>query len=134
MTLLEQKAVKFLENTNVISLSSVSGNGYPRICAMAKLKSEGLSIWVSTGTESKKTDHYKINPKAGVLYYNENDSVTLNGVIEIVSDEAVKKGLWQDWMQKHFPGGADDPNYCVLKFTAKEAIIYIDEEFETFTY
>lgn len=134
MTLLEQKAISFLEKTGVISMSSITQTGYPRICALSKLKSEGLTIWVSTGATSKKVNHYKTNPKAGILCYNENDSITLNGVIEIIQDENTKKGLWQDWMIKHFPGGMEDPDYCVLKFTAKEATLYIDEQFETFIY
>ena len=139
MTILEQKAVSFLEKTNVVAMSSITENGYPRICAMAKLKSEEFTLWVSTGANSKKVEHYKNNPNAGILFYDADDSVTLNGVVEIIQGtdvniQNIKKELWQDWLINHFHKGVDDPNFCVLKFTAKEAIIYIDGEFESFSY
>ena len=134
MTLLEQKAIELLQKTFVISMSSITEAGYPRVCALVKLKSADFTIWVSTAATSQKVKHYQKNPKAGVMFYNENDSVTLNGVIDIIEDEDIKKELWGDWMQKQFPGGVNDPNYCVLRFTATEATIYIDGGFETFTY
>ena len=45
------------------------------------------------------------------------------------ADEAEKKALWQDWFIEHFPGGVNDPTYCVLKFTAKRATYWLDFQF-----
>ena len=59
------------------------------------------------------------------------DSVTLLGKIEIIEDMEVKKALWQDWFICHFPKGVNDPEYCVLKFSANEATFWIDSRFET---
>jgi general stress protein 26 len=39
--------------------------------------------------------------------------------------------MWLDWFIEHFPGGMDDPNYCILEFTAAEATLWIDREFVT---
>ena len=48
------------------------------------------------------------------------------------SDKTIKDSLWQDFLEKHFPnGGKDDEEYCVLHFVAKQATIYVEEEFET---
>ena len=72
--------------------------------------------------------HYMKNSKAGVSY---NNGISLVGEIEMVEDNSLKEELWQDWFIEHFPKGVTDPNYCVLKFTSKEAVIYINEIFTT---
>ena len=36
---------------------------------------------------------------------------------------------WGDWMLDHFPGGVEDPEYCVLKFTSTSATYWIDNVF-----
>jgi general stress protein 26 len=45
----------------------------------------------------------------------------LNGEIEIVTDTAVKKKIWQDEWVRYYPGqaGYQNPDYSVLKFTGK---------------
>ena len=53
----------------------------------------------------------------------------LTGYIEIITDEAEKKALWQDWFIEHFPGGVNDPTYCILKFTAKRVTYWLDFQF-----
>lgn len=76
--------------------------------------------------------HFQSNPKAGVTFYAGSDSVTLTANMEIVTDKAVKDGLWCDLLAQHFPnGGKDDPEYCILHFTASEATVYIDGDFKT---
>ena len=106
-------------------------NGYPRPVPMSKVKNEGITtIWFSTGTYSEKTKHFEVNPKAGVCFQKEINSVVLTGDIEVVTDKAEKDALWQDWFIQHFPGGKDDPTYCVLKFTAKRATYWLDFKFE----
>ena len=97
---------------------------------VSKLKSEGYStIYFSTGYVSAKTRHFKENPKSSVCYYSGTDSVALIGNIEIIEDKTLKHEVWQDWLFDHFPGGPDGEEYCLMKFTAIEASIWIDWEF-----
>lgn len=128
-----KKAEKLLGGCPTCSVSSITENGYPRICVLMNIKNEGVkTLYFSTGTSSNKVRHYKKNPKAGVTFYSGGDSVTLTGNMAVLNDKKEKDALWQDWMAKHFPkGGKDDPEYAVIKFTAEEATIYIDEEFKT---
>lgn len=133
--MLEKKAVNLLDTCKIVTVSSVDAQGYPRPCAVVKIKNEGFdTIWFATGANSRKTAHFKQNPKAGLSYYIEADSVTLTGKVEIIVDVNIKKGLWSDWMVNHFPGGANDPNFCLIKFTAAEATFFIDHAFETYRY
>jgi general stress protein 26 len=54
-------------------------------------------------------------------------------LIEILNDEANKKLIWQRGMKNAYKnGGINDPDYCVLKFTAKTGRFYYWFETETF--
>lgn len=128
-----KKAAEMLEKTGEITLASINENGYPRICVLSKTKSEGIKrLWVSTGLSSTKVRHFKENPKAGACFYNGGDSVTLVGKVSIIEDRAVKAEMWLDWFINHYPGGIDDPNYCILEFETEEATLWVDNEFITF--
>lgn len=126
---IKEKAAQIVDSAQIITLASIDENGYPRPVAMAKLKNENGVLYISTGTSSAKTAHFKANPKAGVSIVEGGNSIVYTGEVNIVSDEAVKRSLWADWMIEHFPGGAEDPEYCVLKFTPKKATYWIDGEF-----
>lgn len=126
---IKEKAAQIVASAQIITVASIDENGYPRPVAMVKLKEENGALYVSTGTSSAKTAHFKANPKAGVSIVCGGDSVVYTGEMEIITDEAVKRSLWGDWMLPHFPGGVEDPEYCVLKFTPKSATYWIDNVF-----
>ena len=126
---IQEKAAKIVEEAQVITLASIEENGYPRPVAVMKLKDLGGALYVSTGTSSAKTAHFRANPKAGVSIVCGNDSIVYTGKIEIVKDKEIKQSLWCDWMFPHFPGGVDDPEYCVLKFTPESYTYWIDGVF-----
>lgn len=125
-------AAQMLANTGEVTLASVNENGYPRICVLSKTRSEGIKkIWVSTGLSSTKVNHFMNNPKASACFYSGGDSVTLVGKVSVRQDQAIKAEMWLDWFINHFPGGIDDPNYCILEFETEEATLWIDGEFLT---
>lgn len=126
---IEEKAAQMVAAAQVITVASIDENGYPRPVAMVKIKDEMGAIYVSTGTSSAKTAHFKANSKAGISIVRGGDSIIYTGQMAIVTDETVKRSLWGDWMLKHFTGGVEDPEYCVLKFTPQSATYYIDDEF-----
>ncbi len=129
---MEQKAKELLEKCETVSLSSVDENGYPRIRIMSKLKTDRFDkLYFSTLTDSKKVGHFLANPKAGVCFFSGGDSVTLTGNVEVSQDIELKKKLWQDEFIDYFTDGVSDPNYCILTFTAKEALACIDNQCET---
>lgn len=129
MKSIEEKAAKIVADAQIITLASIDENGYPRPVAMVKLKADKDVIFVSTGTSSAKTAHFKACPKAGMSIVEGGNSIVYTGDIEIVTDEAVKRSLWGDWMTDHFPGGMEDPEYCILKFTPKSYTYWIDNVF-----
>lgn len=126
---IKEKAAQMIATAQVITVASIDENGYPRPVPMVKVKDEDGAIYVSTGTSSAKTAHFKANPKAGVSIMKGDSSVVYTGNMEIITDDAVKRALWSDWMLPHFPGGAEDSEYCLLKFTPESATYWIDNQF-----
>ena len=117
---MKEKATELLQRCEVVVLASVNKEGYPRPVPMSKIATEGIStIWMSTGADSLKTIDFRKNPKAGLCFQDKGDSVALTGTVEVVTDEKMKKELWQDWFIEHFPGGPTDPGYVLLKFESK---------------
>lgn len=128
------KASALLESCKDIVLASVSENGFPRPCVLSKIKSEGIRrFWVATGLEGVKTHHFLQNSKAGACCFDHGDSITLTGAVTVRTDATIRQEMWLDWFIHHFPGGVDDPNYCILEFETNEATLWIDQEFVTVT-
>ena len=126
---IEEKAAQIVAAAEVVTVASIDENGYPRPVAMVKLKDKNGGIYFSTGTSAAKTAHFKANSKAGISIVEGENSVVYTGEMEIVTDQRVKESLWDDWMLSHIPGGVNDPQYCVLKFTPKSSTYWIDNVF-----
>lgn len=130
MATLIEKTKEILERCEVVIITSINAEGYPRPVPMSKIKSEGAStVWMSTGKDSLKTKDFAANPKAGLCFQENGNSVALTGEVEVIEDEATKKEMWKDWFIEHFTEGPTDPNYVLLKFQGKHATIWIDGQF-----
>ena len=130
MKLMKEKAEQLLQRCEGVVITSVNEEGYPRPVPMSKIKSEGYSVvWMATGNDSLKTKDFRLNPKAGLCYSENGNSVALTGEVEVITDAEIKKELWQEWFIAHFPLGAADPNYVLLKFKGQKATIWIDGVF-----
>lgn len=125
-----EKAMALLAQCNEVTLASINADGVPRPVPMSKGHTIGCNeVWMATGADSMKVADFKINPKAGLCYSYYGDSVALRGTVEIVTDDSIRKEMWQDWYINHFPGGSTDPNYVLLHFTGTEATVWINGEF-----
>lgn len=130
MKTIQEEAACLLQRSEVVVLTSVNKEGYPRPVPMSKIQAEGLStVWTATGKDSVKTADFALNPKAGLCFYEGGNSVALTGQVEIVTDQSLKEKYWQDWFIAHFPLGPSDPTYVLLKFNASEATFWIDGRF-----
>jgi general stress protein 26 len=125
------KAEVIMSNASVATIAKIDDKGYPRASTISNIKTDGLkTIWFSTGLNSDKVKFLTHNNKAGVCYCEGGNNITLTGTIEVLTEPELKKQLWIDWFINHFPGGITDPNYCILKFTTKEATFWIDNQYE----
>ena len=117
-----------LRNTSdTATLASVDGDGYPIQRAMLVLEHEGLQTqYFSTNTSSDKVPALRNNPKASVYYCTPESftGVLFTGDVEVCTDQPTKDFLWREGFEKYYPKGVTDPDYCVLKFTAKTIHYY----------
>lgn len=125
-----KKAEEVLARCEDVTVASVNAEGFPRPVPMAIMKTEGCSeVWMSTGADSLKTIEFRANPKAGLCYSSNGDSVAMRGNVEVVTDDGLRKEMWKDWMIHHFIQGPTDPNYVLLRFKGIDATIWIENEF-----
>ncbi len=130
MKSLKEQATEMLQRCGVVTLASVNKDGYPRPVPLAKIHAEGFDeIWVATGKNAWKTKDFAANPKAGLCFFEGGNSIAMTGTVEIVTDRANKERMWQDWFIEHFPEGAADDNYVLLKFKGSHATFWVDGKF-----
>jgi general stress protein 26 len=125
---LKQECLKLMEAAEAAYLSTIDSNGFPQIRVMANLRnkeqSPGLAevfakhgedflVYLTTCEQMPKVEQIKANPKASVYYCNVKESLglMLAGQIEVITDENLKKELWQDWWETYYP----DKKYALLR-------------------
>lgn len=128
-----QKASELLKRCQAVTFATVNGEGFPRPVPVKTLRTDdALTIWFATGIDSEKVAHIRRNMRTGASFYDRDDSVSLIGHAEVVTDPETLCDMWQPWLEAHFPGGPSDANYCLIKFTPGEGAFYLEGEFVKF--
>jgi general stress protein 26 len=130
--------LNLMETTDVMYLSTIGSDGFPYTRIMSNLRykkeypvlveifqqhKEDFLIYMVTSNSSDKMKQIRANPKVSVYLSvfssvpSEFQCLMLGGEIEEVTDKQLKKQLWQDGWKIHWPGGADDPEFAVLKLS-----------------
>lgn len=120
----------FIDAQGVALLASVDENGFPNTKAMLPpRKREGLRVfWFSTNTSSLRVAQLRANAKSSLYFFDQRlfRGVQLVGTTQVLTEAASKQMLWQEGDTLYYPQGVADPDYCVLKFTAKHGRYYHD--------
>ncbi len=118
-------------------LSSVDPDGFPNTKAMlAPREREGIRVlYFTTNTSSRRVTQFQADPKACVYFADTRffRGVMLLGTVEVLTDAAGKERIWRDGDTMYYPGGVTDPDYCVLKFTARSGRYYSNFHSEDFS-
>ena len=121
-------ALSVVERSGKTIIASVDEEGFPNLKAMLKPREQdGLSVfYFTTNTSSMRVRQYLNNPKASIYFYDARffRGVMLKGTMEVLQDAASKERIWQDGDTMYYPLGVTDPDYCVLRFTAKSGRLY----------
>lgn len=125
-----------IDKAGISIISSVDDNGFPNTKAMLPpRKREGIKyIYFTTNTSSIRTSQYINNPKACVYFYNKRffRGVMLKGIMDVLKDKISKKMIWRDGDEIYYSKGVEDPDYCVLRFTAQMGRFYSNFKSENF--
>ncbi len=127
--------LKLLDGAEAVYLATISAQG-PRIRALVNLRRrdlyprqsevcrpEGFTLYFSTSISSAKVREIKDNPSVAVYYCApaQFHGVMLSGKMEILTDPGLKSALWDEGWRIFWPGGADDPDYVVLRLKPAQA-------------
>ena len=123
------KANQIIKTCDAAYLGVIDENGCPHVSTVSTIKPVDIfTAYFATGTGANKTKRLLCDKRASVCYRIDGNNITLVGEGSILTDQATKSRCWLDWFINHFPGGETDPNYCIIKFTAKRASLWIDNE------
>jgi len=135
-----EKAI--LKASEIISERTASGAYKNQYCVLAQedldgrltaavitaSKADGIKrITFCSGLGSNWAKRAERDSRAAVCFESETYSITLRGRLEILTDAASKQENWYSGLENHF-SGADDPNYCVLRFTTEVYKLFVDWE------
>jgi general stress protein 26 len=115
-------ALELAGRSEIVMIGSQGDDGYPNVKAMIKMENEGLDrIWLSTNTSSRRVGHLVRNPRACAYFvdFAEWKGLMLVGDVEVLHDAESKERLWRDGFERYYPLGVTDPDYSVLRFTAR---------------
>lgn len=125
-----------IDKQNVAFISSIDEYGYPNTKAMLPpRKREDIKVfYFTTNTSSMRVNQYKVNPGACIYFYDKRSfrGVMLIGQMEVLEDSVSKEIIWQERDTMYYPKGVTDPDYCVLRFTAKQGRFYSNFDSENF--
>jgi general stress protein 26 len=119
-----------------IAFVGSENHGKPFIKAMLVSRRENGNIfYFDSNNGSVRVSHWVGNPAACLYFYGRvvYRGVMLSGAMEILNDAEVKKLQWKPSMKAIYKNGMEDPDYCVLKFTASTGRYYSmfkSEDFE----
>lgn len=126
-----EKAGQIIEQNTALgtycTLALIDNEGYPTASTITAAKSEGIErIFFGTGLASNKVKRIEKCNRAAICFNAGGDyNITLVGTIEVVIDPTFKREMWYSGLENHF-SGADDPNYCVLRFKTERYNLMVD--------
>lgn len=127
---------KLIDKQSVSFIGSVSQDGFPNVKAMLPpRKRVGIrTIYFTSNTSSMRAAQYRANPKACVYFCDQRffRGVMLTGTMEVLEDPQSKEMIWREGDTMYYPKGVTDPDYCVLRFTARSGRYYSNFNSEQF--
>lgn len=135
----KEQIIDFIQKQKTAFIASVDEDGFPNMKAMfAPRKIDGNHFYFTTNTSSMRAQQFMRNPRASIYFYSRGrfkyEGLMLTGTMEVLQDEASKKEIWRTGDTMFYKKGVTDPDYCVLKFTAKKARHYSDLKSESFDF
>ncbi len=119
-----------------VYISSVDEDGFPNTIAMLPArKNVGIKeFYFTTNTSSMRVEQYRKNNKACIYVADTRffRGVMLKGTMEVLTDSDIKHECWKFGDDMYYPGGINDPDYCILKFTAQSGRYYANFTKENF--
>lgn len=132
----EKTIGNLIDKQSIAYIASIGNDGYPNMKAMLPpRKREGIKeFYFTTNTSSMRVAQYRQNSKASIYFCDKRffRGAMPIGHMEVLEDTNSKEMIWQEKDTMYYPKGVTDPDYCVLKFVAKEGRYYANFKSESF--
>jgi general stress protein 26 len=120
---------RLVDKATIAFIASIDEDGYPNLKAMLPpRKHHGLKdFWFTTNTSSLRVKQFQNNQKASLYFYDRHlmyHGLMLIGEMEVLTDSETKESIWKMGDVMYYHKGVTDPDYAVLKFTAKKGRYY----------
>ncbi|MGE5654147.1 MAG: pyridoxamine 5'-phosphate oxidase family protein [Bacillota bacterium] len=118
----KREALSLVVSSRAVVVACNGQDGYPYTKAMFKMEHDGLkTVWFSTNTSSQRVAVFQRDPRASLYFMDaeEAEGVMLVGEMEILDDLESRKRIWREGYERYYPLGVSDPDYSVLRFTAR---------------
>lgn len=126
-----------IDRSAVVTVGSVDAEGFPNMKAMyaPRCRNGIRELYFTTNLSSLRVAQFRANPKACVYFCDRRffRGVMLRGTMEVLTDAAHRELIWRDGDERYYPAGAADPDYCVLRFTARDGRYYSSFRSEDFS-
>lgn len=124
---MDRKVIEdMIDNAGLSIISSIDEDGYPVSRAFLGFKiRDGLKeFYFSTNTPTNKVKQFGANPKASVYFFDKSRFIgcLLTGEMELLYDMDSRKKVWSDGDEMYYPGGIEDPDMTVLRFTTTKPV------------
>lgn len=117
-----------VDRQDVVLISSIDSDGFPNTKAMLPpRKREGIrTFYFITKSFSMRSIQYRKNPKACIYFFDKRyfRGAMLKGTMEVITDIETKEMILEDSDTAYYSKARNDPEYCVLKFTAQSGRYY----------
>lgn len=119
---------KLIDKAGTAFLCYLDGDGFPVTRAMLPPRErQGIRrFWFTTNTTSNKVQSLLWDGRSSVYFVDKRfyRGVSFTGHIEVLCDPETKRRIWREGDDCFYPGGVEDPDYCVLCFTAEKIRYY----------
>lgn len=133
----KEQIFDFINKQKVAFIASIDKDGFPNMKAMLMpRKIEDNCFYFTTNTSSKRVEQYRVNANASIYFFKKGrfryEGTMLVGTMEVLEDEQTKTEIWRTGDTMFYKKGISDPDYCVLKFTARKGRYYCDLKTKSF--
>ena len=116
-----QKVLSIIKDNSLHTFFATCDGDQPRVRSITAIVENDMSIWIATGSRSRKVQQIRQNPKVCLAFVEQPDgtkSAIVIGEARIVSDVEEKKRIWNLAsfnMLDYFPDGPASDSFCLLK-------------------
>ena len=133
---MDDKIQAIIKSANLAYAGAIDQKGYPTIKAMnwhKKYYEAPATFYFASNHGSLRTKLWLKNPKSTLYFSKGFHGVIFWGKMEILDTPELRQKLWtpiSNFVYRN--GGKNDPDYCILKFTATHGRYYENLHSEDF--